>query len=514
MIQAWGRGDSKWPADPPRGASKGNGTVAYFQRRRQTLNPGLEEWPPQRALNDDGPNPMSSSVGSVGHRLYPGPEADTLSRRSWLEEGERGTGGKGVSGRADGARGGQGKVKTSARDYFTHSSLHGLKYIAEKGRHPVERLFWALAFLGGLGLSGFFIAATWQRWNESPVLVSLDTLAAVLQEIPFPAVTVCNINKMKKSMVMKITQSSHVDLTTPSPLLISSFMGLGSNLSEIAREHGDLPTGPITGDEMKDFMTKLLKVTPSCGDILRLCRFGGKTMDCATIFNEVITDDGMCCAFNTLPAHVLNRQRNAEGVCFSDEQGAENEVMNVWTPERGYPHEKKPNSDENERNEIPRRGSTPGISGGLTILLDAQVDDYYLPRSPSVGFKVLIHSPSEVPAVRELGMSVSLGSETLVAVRPVVVRSTPGIQALPSNRRRCFLQWERRLAYFRLYSLSACRTECLANFTLKACSCKEYFMPANIGGLLGLCLGFSFLSAVEIVYFATLRMGLLGKKAT
>lgn len=35
---------------------------------------------------------------------------------------------------------------------------------------------------------------------------------------------------------------------------------------------------------------------------------------------------------------------------------------------------------------------------------------------------------------------------------------------------------------------------------------KLFYITANAGGLLGLCMGFSFLSIVEILYFATLRL--------
>lgn len=36
-------------------------------------------------------------------------------------------------------------------------------------------------------------------------------------------------------------------------------------------------------------------------------------------------------------------------------------------------------------------------------------------------------------------------------------------------------------------------------------NCKDYICTGIVGGILGLCLGFSFLSGVEVVYFLTLR---------
>ena len=39
------------------------------------------------------------------------------------------------------------------------------------------------------------------KWQESPVLVSFDTDVTPISEIPFPAFTVCNFNKVRKSRV-------------------------------------------------------------------------------------------------------------------------------------------------------------------------------------------------------------------------------------------------------------------------------------------------------------------------
>ena len=33
------------------------------------------------------------------------------------------------------------------KKYFVETSIHGLKYIYESGRHIIERLFWVLSFL-------------------------------------------------------------------------------------------------------------------------------------------------------------------------------------------------------------------------------------------------------------------------------------------------------------------------------------------------------------------------------
>ena len=42
------------------------------------------------------------------------------------------------------------KLSQIARKYLEETSIHGLKYIYEKGEKPAEKVFWILAVSGGL----------------------------------------------------------------------------------------------------------------------------------------------------------------------------------------------------------------------------------------------------------------------------------------------------------------------------------------------------------------------------
>ncbi|KAF4532508.1 hypothetical protein B566_EDAN007623, partial [Ephemera danica] len=460
-------------------------------------------------------------------------------------------------------------------------------------------------FVGGLSLSAFFIIAIWSKWEQNPIIVSLDTTAAIIDDIPFPGVTICNMNKMKRSRVEELTESMGYFASTRSGSAqmnaanrqlmkgMSDILKWRSKSSAVDTNNETDGTSTfipdvaffssglerfnisaqqdLSGRKMTDFMKE---VTPSCKDILKYCRWDSVVSKCENLFQEVTTDDGICCAFNSLSEALVRRDRS-EGI-LNPEQ--------YWTPENGYPPGKR---------SFPRRGAAPGVSAGLSLLLDVQLHEYFLPRSGSVGFKVLLHSPAEVPAVKEFGFAISPGAESYVSVRPSVVYSTRQIRSLAQSRRKCYFQEERPLAFYRYYSVSSCIAECLANATLLKCGCKEYFMPvisgsrnrklcdcqpactelgyshelsvsqfpttdvgantlenlkaainytnsleyfvknhallhvflrdykvmrykrasmydlldfmANMGGLLSLCLGFSFLSAAEIFYFVCMR---------
>ena len=48
-------------------------------------------------------------------------------------------------------------LKEHVKQYFGETSLHGLKYITEDGRHPLERVLWVFLFFVGVSLAIFFM---------------------------------------------------------------------------------------------------------------------------------------------------------------------------------------------------------------------------------------------------------------------------------------------------------------------------------------------------------------------
>lgn len=85
-------------------------------------------------------------------------------------------------------------------DYSNGSTIHGLRYLGEKRRHWSERIWWAVACLLSLVICGHLIQATWQKWDQFPVLVTFAEKSTHINQIPFPAVTICPSTKIKQSL--------------------------------------------------------------------------------------------------------------------------------------------------------------------------------------------------------------------------------------------------------------------------------------------------------------------------
>lgn len=70
------------------------------------------------------------------------------------------------------------------------------------------RIFWAVVFALGISFSSYFCYQMWRKWDQSPIITSLDSFRYPVGKLPFPSVTVCSVNKVSKSKLEKQTQSS------------------------------------------------------------------------------------------------------------------------------------------------------------------------------------------------------------------------------------------------------------------------------------------------------------------
>lgn len=68
--------------------------------------------------------------------------------------------------------------------------------------------------------------------------------------------------------------------------------------------------------------------------MMKGCRFGTKIINCDKNFTSVLTDEGLCCSFNSIhPKLMFNNFEESDHV----EKSAGDEIdFMTWTPEGGY----------------------------------------------------------------------------------------------------------------------------------------------------------------------------------
>lgn len=110
---------------------------------------------------------------------------------------------------------------------FHHSKLviQKVKSIIEvlhQGASPNEliilichsRSFWLVLFLISMAGSAYMIQEVWQKWQDSPVIVSFSESWTPVWQIPFPAVTICSEAK-SKNKIFNITEAIYKNITNP-----------------------------------------------------------------------------------------------------------------------------------------------------------------------------------------------------------------------------------------------------------------------------------------------------------
>ncbi|CAK9808428.1 Pickpocket protein 28 [Anthophora quadrimaculata] len=347
-------------------------------------------------------------------------------------------------------------LRTTLKQYCTNSTLHGLRYVGDSSLSAVERVFWILSFSLAVLTASYYIWFLYQKWVSTPIIISLSPEPVSLNEFPFPSVTICNMNNVKKSEANRINAGNDAR----KKLLLEDRCNFENNSVTL-----DLDESAITWNSMRHFM---INVSQSCTEMLHLCQWHGNLTDCEKIFNPSMTDEGMCCNFNSVHKKYL---------FYNPRDWADLNItfpFNTidWTPETGY-------NDSTSADSIPWRPYGAGQFYGLTLVLDADMDEYYCSSSASVGFKMLLHNPVETPKIAEFAFTVTPGEETRVIVTPRISTASKTIISVPQRKRKCFFTSERKLRYYRTYTQRNCILECEANFTQKICKCVQYYMPKS-----------------------------------
>lgn len=204
------------------------------------------------------------------------------------------------------------------------------------------------------------------------------------------------------------------------------------------------------------------KASQPCTNLLSACRFSGKDVSCDHIFRSILTDEGLCCTFNSLDASFMFR-KNSENNNF-DITGEKTRPSIFWSPETAF-HGK-------EFEKTPRPNVGAGVHMGLSIMLNVDLQEYFCSSSNSYGFKVLLHNPVETPKISNFGMLLSPGQEcelndekwieiipktcfipARLQFSPIWYSASVSIKDITKGIRQCLFENESSLEFFRYLTL-------------------------------------------------------------
>jgi acid-sensing ion channel, other len=194
------------------------------------------------------------------------------------------------------------KSKSVFAEYAETTTIHGVCYVGDPNRLWIEKLFWVFVIIVSGYLCTVVILDSWKRWNDNQVIVSFDSKNLPVDEIPFPAVTICPEAKTNPKLYQMAV--------SPSMREFETFNETTADVTEALMKVCD--TGILlewyhSGRYMSaDHIIKLLKkVAPTFEHTFLACGFGGSEVtfeNCRNFFTEIITSDGVCYTFNMLNA--------------------------------------------------------------------------------------------------------------------------------------------------------------------------------------------------------------------
>ncbi|XP_061397103.1 pickpocket protein 28-like, partial [Musca vetustissima] len=225
-----------------------------------------------------------------------------------------------------------------------------------------------------------------------------------------------------------------------------------------------------TIDDWSSLNEFISDISQPCEKMIISCWFGGVKYDCLRIFHPIVTDEGLCCAFNLVHPKFLYAEGTQSLIKETYSNHSDMDEAINWNPESGYP-KKLP------KHFYPRTAAGTGESLGLTVILNAEVDQYNCSSTNSVGFKMAMHNPNERANVREVGLLLAAGYETKARIRMEKIEADQKLHYVGLKYRQCEFQDEHKLHYFATYTESNCEAECIAKTMMRHCRCLPHYMP-------------------------------------
>ena len=77
------------------------------------------------------------------------------------------------------------------KDYSSESSIHGVQYLGDRKHSNFGRAFWMITVCIALTCTLVQVFNIWYQWVDDPIVTTLSTISLPVEEIEFPAVTLC-----------------------------------------------------------------------------------------------------------------------------------------------------------------------------------------------------------------------------------------------------------------------------------------------------------------------------------
>ncbi|XP_028982129.1 uncharacterized protein LOC114841351 [Diachasma alloeum] len=166
---------------------------------------------------------------------------------------------------------------SSLKQYLLNSSIHGFKYLVEPDRHWTERLFWIIACGVSCWACGVMVISTIQFATARDVSITMAT-DYLGYEAQVPALHFCMeaTDKAKEFMYSRGLDAKN----------IMDYQSLGLKSKNIPTE---------------EELAEIIRLTqPTCENMLAQCLWNDEEINCCDLFFPLQTNSGLCLSANSL----------------------------------------------------------------------------------------------------------------------------------------------------------------------------------------------------------------------
>lgn len=345
-------------------------------------------------------------------------------------------------------------IKGRLTIFCGHTCTHAYHYFMEKSFSKYEKTFWFILIFLCSTTAATLLWYSLYLSSDTPTVTIVESTHFPTYKIPFPGVTICNVNKISKkaitalSLELKNPNHNATETDTLETLkLLSGYIDLNTNYGDNFEDLDRL----LAYNKIK-IDVAVTKVMPICSEMIEKCFWLGTEVRCDAFFEQVVTYLGACCSFNYVG---LKKRSNA----------SRRAATTILQQTKIVP--------------------TSGPFSALTVVLDPLHDDYFYTGVSMEGFRVIVHDSYDYPEINSPNLFIQSEYVSYVSVMPESTYSRAEIYNKDINIRQCYADTEIRLNVMRNYSFINCMVECRRLIAFKACTCIPYNYPRN--GSLPVC---------------------------
>ncbi|KAL9982334.1 hypothetical protein ACROYT_G004364 [Oculina patagonica] len=315
------------------------------------------------------------------------------------------------------------------KSFAQETTLHGARFLFAD--NFFRRVVWTFAVVACLGYCGYQVSICVTAFNERPFNTKIAShISTDGSELPFPAVTLCNLNAFnarryrrlfsdpsnRETIEKKLEDIQSLFSKRSKELLNEDFQKRNPELFARLKETNDL-------NKYQGLLSHQLEemFLPSSSQF-ESCSINGKHCDANNFTSYLSPMFGKCFTFNS-----------AEG------------------------------------NNSPLFATLAGQNSGLKIRLNIERDGY-MPNTviPFVGLAILIHDQKTFPIVEEFGIKIQPGVSTLCAIKRRKIINLEHPYATNCTRRSLDVF---NSDSYTAYTKAACLLKCRNDYTIKTCGC-------------------------------------------